>query len=476
MDRIASVTNQSNSVNRLLIESFRSCLILFFASLLLSTHSIAQPSDSSSYLFAYILDETALDSEVISGPDAFPGARIPDVSHIDWTNNFVVIYPKFNASDDLDLYFRIYNHSGNLVRGATLVHRSIQSDQPNSVGAGVDANSFSFAALYSLDNSLCSGCTKLRTKIFDSSGNYWCVGNVIDAGYNKAQDAAPRVMIHDTDPIVFSGFNRVEWFTTENPIRTDIDVMGSHSDFGDACVQSESHPVNSKYLLDSQDIEDDPEGYEYKMDAANVALNGDMILFVWTRPDGEVMGRLGDYIPSSKEVILGSEFLIGYGEPGGSVRTWSGVAGDPGSNRFLVAWDDPLDRIVGKFIEYDPFYIPPDPFTISQYPGSTQPADIAFLRSNMWVITWVAQDPVLQTYEVWARPFANQAPITDEIRVNSETSDAWDDWSRTTPRISRVSSSTTSRRFSVAWQGKEFTNNQWFSKTFLAILRFDPAF
>jgi len=342
----------------------------------------------------YILEETALDSEPVSGPDSFPGARSPDVSHNDGSNNFVVIYPKFNAPDDLDAYFRIYDHNGSLIRDATLVARGLKSDKPYHVGVGVDANSFSFAALYSLDNTQCDDCTKLRTTIFDASGNVWCVGNVIDQAHNKAEDAASRVMMHDTYPMVFSAFNRVEWFTREDPVPTDIDVMGSHSDFGGACLSPESFPVNSKYLLDSQDIEDDPEGFTNKVDATNVAVNKDKVLFVWTRPDGEVMGRYGDYIPSSKEVILGTEFRIGYGEPGGSVKTWSGVAGDPGSNRFLVAWDDPLDQIVGKFVEYDPYYVPPNPFLISQYTGSAHPTDIAFLRSSVWVITWVADDPV----------------------------------------------------------------------------------
>ena len=296
-----------------------------------------------------------------------------------------MIYPKFNAPDDLDAYFRIYDHNGSLIRNATLVARGLKSDKPYHVGVGVDANSSSFATLYSLDNTQCDDCTKLRTTIFDASGNVWCVGNVIDQAHNKAQDAASLVMMHDTYPIVFSAFNRVEWFTAEDLILTDIDAMGSHSDFGIACLSPESFPVNSNYLLDPQDIEDDPEE-EHKVDWANVAVNGKKVLFVWTRPDGEVMGRYGDYIPSSKEVILGTEFRIGYGEPGGSVKTWSGVAGDPGSNRFLVAWYDPLDQIVGKFVDYDPYYVPPNPFLISRHTLSAPPTDNVFFRFMLLVV------------------------------------------------------------------------------------------
>jgi len=65
------------------------------------------------------------------------------------------------------------------------------------------------------------------------------------------------------------------------------------------------------------------------------------------------------------------------------------------------------------------------------------------------------------------------APITGEFRVNSGTSDAW---SFTMPRISRVSGSP-SNRFAVAWHGKQQDpiTLQWFSKTFLAIMKFTPS-
>jgi len=356
-----------------------------------------------------------------------------------------------------------------LIRDATLVDRRLRSYDLNNVGVGVDAKSNYFAALYSLSNPICPyWCTILKTKIFNSWGVLMSEGRVIDRDQDKAQDCVSRVMIHNDYNIVFSAFNRVEVYGVGDLITTDLDVMGSMSNFDP--MNQQLYSVNRKFLLDLLDIEDDPDE-EYRTDAANVAVNGDKVLFVWTTPDEEVMGRLGDYIPETQDLILNSEFLIGYGESGGSVLTWSGVGGDPGNNRFLVVWDDPLDQIVGKFIDYDPFYVPPDPFLISEYPESKLPTDVAFLRSGLWVVTWTAKDPVSQIFEVWGRVFFNRTPFTTVFRVNSQSSDAW---SNTMPRISRVSNRTTNR-FAVVWQGKEETNNQWFNKTFLTIMRFIPS-
>jgi len=96
-------------INNLIRISTFISLIYFF-----STHNlVSDPSDSLFYLSTYILEETALDSEVIGGPGpGYFNYRVPDVSHIDGSNNFVVIYPKFNATNDLDAFSRYMTTMG----------------------------------------------------------------------------------------------------------------------------------------------------------------------------------------------------------------------------------------------------------------------------------------------------------------------------------------------------------------------------